>query len=660
MSWLLQAIMTLLVVFIKVSAAQNPDPKKQAKPAPPTSTFVPVNPLYPKEVHDIFEQMPEYEFYEPKFGREWGYVENEALFPSEVEFDRTIYFRKSNPPPSSYKGYKFIAICYYYSKNMQAKTREGNPLYVAHYILVPTSFKEEIVNYIQLPVYNPIANVEVVISVERTFRQFQQVKPIIEQEIIKNPDKRSTPKVIDPMLTKNNEVQKTGKPVKGGKTGKLSTNTTNPKKTKYTVNKIVHIDPVTKKTYTQVQWDAKLAADAKIKAEAEKKKILIARKKAADKKKAEFLANIDLSIVFPAQKNKTNLTIVQSFAEERSLGSGGFGQPGGYQGPTYFVNDSMIMNNMRQSTYYPPFKLDYPSIPSDAEVNIDDIGFGLVAKYNPPKPLIKGMKYTFFFLAPANFKYPGDKRVYIPVYTLIPEDENGRPSDLREMLFDHFIVETDRFPQDRIMFDPDSGISHTIIAAFPKKISQNSYSVVTSKFNLDSPMKVMTDEFFLPKDKFKQFLEKEKLINPLDQYFEQKRTKLSDFDFNMLKSQKRLGEYLKGLFYFKSPQRDQLLQDAINRAKENMKKMKDEEQEKKIREKQHIEDERMKRQFKEELALKQKADLLNEELKAMREILMHVNPNSTLLKNNTNTTNVTNTTNLTNNTSSAMPATKSS
>lgn len=114
--------------------------------------------------------MPEYEFYEPHYGREFGYIENEAIFPSESEFDKTIYFRRSYPPPSSYKGYKYIALCYFYPKNLKGKTKEGNPLYVAHYILVPKSFNEEIINYLDIPVYNPIANAEVPITVERTFR----------------------------------------------------------------------------------------------------------------------------------------------------------------------------------------------------------------------------------------------------------------------------------------------------------------------------------------------------------------------------------------------------------------------------------------------------------------------------------------------------------
>ena len=142
------------------------------------------------------------------------------------------------------------------------------------------------------------------------------------------------------------------------------------------------------------------------------------------------------------------------------------------------------------------------------------------------------------------------------MYILVPKDAQGRPSDLGEMLYDHYIVETDSFSNDRILVDPDSGISHTVISTFPKRISLNSYSTVTNKFNLDSPMKAMTDEFFLSKADFKNFLEKEGLVNPKDAYFENERSKLSDFNFKVLKNEKRLREYLRGLFSFKTPQRD--------------------------------------------------------------------------------------------------------
>ena len=119
------------------------------------------DPKYPQEFRDIFTQIPEYEFYEPRIGRQWGYIENEALFPNEIDYDKTVYIKRSLPPPSDYQGCKYIALCYYYSKNLKAKSREGNPIFVAHYIIVPSSYNQTVQNYIDVPVYNPIANMSI-------------------------------------------------------------------------------------------------------------------------------------------------------------------------------------------------------------------------------------------------------------------------------------------------------------------------------------------------------------------------------------------------------------------------------------------------------------------------------------------------------------------
>lgn len=647
--------------------------KTPPKPEPPTATYLPQDPRYPVEVHKIFTQMPEYEFYEPRYGKQWGHIENDALFPNEIEVDKTIYFRRSNPPPSSYPGYKYVAICYYYSKNLQAKTREGNPVYVAHYILVPKNFTEEIQNYMDLPVYNPIAGVEVMINVERTFRQYQQVKPVVEQLINKNPNKVSTPQLHDPMLD----------PIKlGPKLQNCSNCTGNCSHCPNHTNKSNHTNPInpkTKKPFTDAEMKKKAKEEAIKKKRIEEERIRNETRAKMEAKKRAFMANMDLSLAFPRTNpsNLTNLTgnhtnttaaklqssspgaspsppkhhpegmmVVRSIAEERSLGDGGFSSPGGKTegGVKYFHEDSMLMNNMRGSTYYPPFKLDYPSIPSDGLTNIEEAGLAVIAKYEPPAPLTRGTKYTFFFLAPANFKFAGDKRVYVPVYILVPKEEKGRPSDMREMLFDHFLVETDRFSMDRVMIDPDSNIPHTFISIYPKIISKNSYSTVTNKFHLDSPMLVMTNQNFVPKAEFKKFLEDKGLINPPDAYF--KKSKLSDFDFGMFKSKKRLMDYLRGFFYFKSPARDKIISDAIDRARAEAKQIYDKEQEERLRNPVLIEDPRMRKQMQEEEELKMKALLLNQQAKAMREILEFVNPNSTLL-NKTNTTNSTNSTNAT-------------
>ena len=679
---LLSAGIVLLIISFAIAKAA---PKNMTPPKPegPTMTYMDQDPKYPAEVYRIFDQMPEYEFYEPGYGRQYGYIENEALFPSEVEFEKYIFFRKSKPPPSGYAGYKYIALQYYYSKNLEGKTKEGNPVYVAHYVLVPNSFNDEIQNYMELPVYNPIANVEVPITIERTYRQFQKVTPIIEQLIKVNPNKVSTPQLKDPMLAPRKK--------KGNATNKTNaTNKSKKNKTKYPIN------PKTKKPFTKEEFKAKIKQDLeKKKAEAAAKKRLMMKKMMEEKKKA-FLKNINFGLIFPphrvrvpkkakdakkgknSKKNagngkkpsgkasskpsksksskkdkagnstskkqdpipaasadgrppKPKMRIVRSRAEEMSIGDGGFGKPGAPPGPSYFVSNSMMADNMRDSTYYPPFKMDYPTVPSDAEVNIDDIGHAVIAKYIPPTPAVSGMKYTFFFLAPAKFKYPNGKRVYIPVYILVPKDELGRPNDMREMLFDHYLSKTDSFPDDRVMVDPLSGIAHTVIAIHPKRISADSYRVVKNKVNIETPMKIMSNKFFTGKKGFKKFLVENKLINPPDPYFERK--SLSRFEFNKLGSKKRVKEYMKSLLYFKNGTRQKILGDAFESARKRAKKFYDDENEKRLVENRTILNQDILTKMKEQSYLKQKDMLADEELKAMRQILKVLNPNSTLLRN---------------------------
>jgi hypothetical protein len=615
---------------------------------------------------DIFLQIPEYEFYEPKIGREWGYIENEALFDNEIDYDKTIYFKRSLPPPSGYEGFKYIPLCYYYAKNLKAKSKEGNPIFVAHYILVPSNFSNPIQNYVDLPVFNPIANMTIYITVERNFKALQKVGPIIEELLKKDPNIKSTPQLVDPMELPNPLLNKNG-------TLKTDKNTNTSNQTSATgSNNLSLIAAQQKLALVKKQEEEKKIKDLAL------KKILKEKKELMERKKKEFLANMDLSLAFPphishldtVQDNSTNNTIsgnssattsgsinsnpsisaqsnstanasqpekkkvppkpklmvVNSPAEERSLGNGGYEVMPGMPVPAnYFVNDSMIMTNMRASSYYPPFNLEYPRVPIDGEVDIDNIGYGLVAKYIPPKPLIAEMKYTFFFLAPAQFSYPGNKRVYIPVYILIPEKENGRPSDMRSMLFDHFISETDNYPVAQIIQDKDSGIAHTIIATQPEQISQDCYAVVKSKFHLDSPMKTMNADNFLNKTAFKEFLKNNSLLNGPDPYFANQKIDK--------KLPEQVKEFVGGLLNYKSAERDKMVQAAIARAEKEEAERRDAEREKQLRDKRVIEDDKMKKQMQEEDELKKKAEVLNEQLKMMRDLLAKVNPNSTLLKN---------------------------
>lgn len=636
-------------------------------------TYVPQDPKYPKEVTDIFLQIPEYEFYEPKMGRQWGYIDNEALFANEIDYDKTIYFKRSLPPPSGYKDYKYIALCYYYPKNLKAKTKEGNPVFVAHYILVPNNFTQPVQNYVDVPVFNPIANMTIYITIERTFKAFQKVGPIVEEILKKDPNIKSTPQLVDPMEQPNPLLNHNA-------TGNTSNHSNGSNNTNNTGN-----HNQSKSAEQQKAELKKKKEEEKKKKDHEKKLLEKAKKAAMEKRKKEFLANMDLSLAFPphyqnldtvednststgskpgsSSDSKTNpnkgdakpeqkkiikkpqLMVVNSVAEERSLGNGGYEvMPGTPMPSNYFVNDSMIMTNMRQSSFYPPFNLEFPRVPIDGEVDIDNIGYGLVARYIPPKPLIAEMKYTFFFLAPAQFSYPGNKRVYIPVYILVPEKENGRPSDMRSMLFDHFITESDNYPEKDIILDKDSQIPHTIIATQPEKISQDCYSVVKSKFHLDSPMKPMNSENFLNKTGFKEFLKNNSLLNGPDPFYASQKDK---------KLPQQMKEFVNGLLNYKTPERDKMMNAAIARAEKEEAERRDAEREKALREQKKIEDEKIRKQMQEEDNLKKKAEMLNEQLRMMRDLLAKMNPNSTLLKNASALLNETNPQNTTNGTKNA-------
>lgn len=581
-----------------------------------TMTYVKQNPKYPKEVHGIFEQIPEYEFYEPKLGRQWGYIQNGALFPDELELEKSVYIKKSLPPPSSYTGYKYIALCYFFSKNMDAKSKEGNPVYVAHYVLVPNSFIDQVKNFMKLPVYNAIANMTIEVDIERTVKESRQITPIIEATINRDPDVKSTPQIDDPMLHKNKLLQDD---LKKKDKVKSAAEIENEKQIEKQKNK------------EKIKREQKEKAEELKKKKELEKKQAIKRIKVMNKLKKEFLDNMDLSQIFPPHKDKTELIIVHSQAEEASIPNGGLhGGPDAHlEAPThYFKKDSLIMTYMRKSSFYPPFNIDNPSIPMDAETDVEKIGLALIAKYIPPKPLVAGMKYTYFFLAPAKFNYPGDLRVYIPVYILVPEIEFGRPSDLEKMSFDHYITPVDSVPENKIIVDKASGIRHTIITTKPERIPVDTYSLVSSKFHLDSPMTPLTDKYFVDRTEFVKFLMKHKLVNDPDAYYQDLKDRQKNAGFDEAK----LKQYMKTLLYFKSADRENMINDAVARAVAEAKRKRDQQREKDLREKQEINDRTMLREMDEEDKLKQKTMVLNEQLNALRELLKDVNPKSELLK----------------------------
>ena len=152
------------------------------------------------------------------------------------------------------------------------------------------------------------------------------------------------------------------------------------------------INPLTKKPYNSTELKNKQKNDEMKKKAIAARKIADEKRRISQAKEKEFLANMDLSLLFPPPANKTQLRIVTSIAEERTVSDGGVSSPQSLTGHNYFVKDSLIVSNMRKSTLYPPFKLDFPSVPSDAEVNIDDLGHALIAKYKPPRPLVRDMK----------------------------------------------------------------------------------------------------------------------------------------------------------------------------------------------------------------------------------------------------------------------------
>lgn len=559
--------------------------------------------------------MPEYEFYGPKFGHEWGYIENEALFPEETKIDKTVYIKNSLPPPSAYTGYKYIPICYFYPKNMDAKTREGNSIFVAHYVLVPSSFNDTVRNFMLLPVFNPIANMTIEVSIERTFKQFTKVGPIIEELIDKNPNTKSTPQLDDPMTHPN----------------KLIKNQTSSKDNK------TESSAEQQQQFKEKQEEAIKQAKLKQAEEEHKRLALIAKREEEEqnkkriKKEQDFLANIDFGLIFPPHKNEQPLIIVNSVAEERSLGHGGFSllpsEKQEQKHERYFVKDSMILTNMRKSIYYPPFDLEAPSVPFDAETNIMNIGLGLIAIYKPPRSLIAACKYTFFFLAPATFRYPEDKRVYVPVYILVPLNETKRPSDMNALK----VCQIPAIPEpSKSMYDKDSGIFFKIEKMQPGKIPIESYPLVKNKFHLDSPMTPMTEEFFTEKENFADFLLKNSLVNRADEYAQ----KLKDQEKLVYMDQNNLRLYMDNLLYFKSDDRKKMIDEAIAMSVRVARRKRDEEREKQLRENIKVKDARVKKQMKEEELLKQKADILNEQLKALREMLKQVNPGSSLLKSN--------------------------
>ena len=255
-------------------------------------------------------------------------------------------------------------------------------------LLVEDNFNKAVRNYMDIPVYNPSTNQVIPIKVDRKFKA-----PIHVKDDTKKKGKDSH--------------QKTQKEIEAEQ-----------KKTKEEKDKEEEERKKREHEELEEKWRRKLNQKKKEKGEAvEYEKAKQYAKTHIDYWRAfEDRASFDLEVLSPA--------------ERKSVINGGY-DLGVKDSMEYFKSDDMTKDDIKYSIMYPPMYSNSPQMPKEAKINFIDLDDAMIVRIQPPVPQIQGTKWTFFFVAPTKFNYPDGKRVWIPVYILVPYDSDERPTDLR-------------------------------------------------------------------------------------------------------------------------------------------------------------------------------------------------------------------------------------
>lgn len=188
--------------------------------------------------------------------------------------------------------------------------------------------------------------------------------------------------------------------------------------------------------------------------------------------------------------------------QERQIKNGGY-DLGVNQTLDYVKPKDINKYHLENSIMFPPCYTNDAEMPAEAIVNYQDLTDSLIAKILPPLPIVAGAKYTFFYVAPAAFKYPDGKRIWLPVYILVPGDSKEKPTDLRE--FESYKIQRLIGEEENHQFLK----SKMMPIWTPTKFEQ----IIMNKGFFNMPQKPLESEFFLDPKRFDEFLDEYDLIN---------------------------------------------------------------------------------------------------------------------------------------------------
>lgn len=378
-----------------------------------------------------------------------------------------IYFRDTSPPDCNIRYKKYIILYYDYSKRGPVKAKDGKPIFVPYLLLVSERFGEAISNYINIPVWNPAIVKYVTIRINRRYK-----KPLVKKK-----------------------KKKRGKHHKKGKKGKHG-------KPQHQNMKGPHAKGKGKKKEeapNQEELD-KEAIEEKWRKRLERK-----RSKAKDVAKLEAARdyakkNIDYWRAFD-DREQPQMQIYDNL-QQKHIRNGGY-DLGVNKTLDYVKPQDINKYNLQNSVMFPPCYTNDAEMPAEAIVNFRDVRDSLIAKVLPPIPIVAGAKYTFFYIAPTKFKYPDGRRIWLPVFILVPEDSEERPTDLREF---------DTYKVHQMIGD---GEEHHYIKSKLKPVwtPRKFANMLMNKKFVNMPQQPLDDEFFLTPKKFDDFLDEYELLN---------------------------------------------------------------------------------------------------------------------------------------------------
>ena len=307
-----------------------------------------------------------------------------------------IYFRDTAAPDCNIRYKKYIILYYDYSKRGKVKAKDKKPIYVPYLLLVSERHDRAISNYVNIPVWNPALGKYVTIRINRRYKK--------------------------PLVKKKKKKKKRGKKGKKGKHKRKNQSMKGPHamgkgKKKKEAKEEIQEEPDRKAI--EEKWRKRLARKRTKAKEAEKH----------EKARAYALTHIDYFRAF--EDREVPQKPIYDNLQQMHIRNGGY-DLGVNRTMDYVKPQNIKKYNLENSVMFPPCYTNDAEMPAEAIVNYRDLRDSLITKVLPPIPLVSGAKYTFFYVAPTKFKYPDGRHIWFPVYILVPEESEERPTDLRE------------------------------------------------------------------------------------------------------------------------------------------------------------------------------------------------------------------------------------